>query len=297
MLPISNPLLLSTGPVLTSLQLQKHKKLINRVLYYFPYIVIGYFLFKVVASPLTNTFFISKQTDMMSTLVWGIIFEIFVYANFAGLSLVIYGVFGVFGVKIPLNFKQPFTSTNIVEYWKGWHISLSKTLKELFYNPARKILPTSMSIFIVYTASAMWHGVTPNFLLWGLFHAAVFIISIKVLRKRIKYIPTLLMFFGYIIGRVIFSEIDPYILMEKLSFQFTDLSVFNQIAEQGKLTLISLMLGLGLVVVELLFRGHKLVSKRNYKFLRTPIMTLLLMIFIILLNEKTGADFAVYGQR
>ena len=90
-------------------------------------------MFQVVANPLTEFFFLIEKTDAVSSIFFAGIFELFVYMNFCGLSLLIYGIFGLIGYKIPLNFKQPFSSNNIIEFWRGWHTSLSEVLKELFY--------------------------------------------------------------------------------------------------------------------------------------------------------------------
>src|SRR5262249_11761649 len=145
-----------------------------------------------IATPLTKAFHLIALTDVISSCVFAVIFELFVYANFCGLSLLIYGVCGIIGVKVPLNFRQPFSSTNIVEYWRAWHISLSIVLKSLFYNPTKRVLGTPAAILLVYLASAMWHGVTANFVLWGLFQASMFILTIVFLRRRAFFIPFVL---------------------------------------------------------------------------------------------------------
>ena len=58
----------------------------------------------------------------------------------------LYGLFGIIGYRIPLNFKQPFSSTNIIEFGRGWHLSLSAVLKLMFYKPLRKNFPPSIAL-------------------------------------------------------------------------------------------------------------------------------------------------------
>ncbi len=137
-LGVTNPLLLVTGPIALFVKDQNYKKFKNRFNYYFPFIILGLFLHQSIATPLTKTFFLISATDVVSSLTFALLFELFVYANFCGLSLLIYGLMGLMGVKIPLNFRQPFSATNIVDFWKGWHTSLSLVLKTLFYTPLRK---------------------------------------------------------------------------------------------------------------------------------------------------------------
>ena len=126
---VSNPLLLITGPIATCFRSIRHYSFKKRFKYFFPYILVGLFLHQAIATPLTKAFHLIALTDMISSCAFAVIFELFVYANFCGLSLLIYGVCGIIGVRVPLNFRQPFSSTNIVEYWRAWHTSLSIVLK------------------------------------------------------------------------------------------------------------------------------------------------------------------------
>ena len=136
-----------------------------------PYIILGLFLFQTIGTPLSLVLGLIEYTDSISSIVFAIIFELFIYANFCGLSLIVYGMSGIIGYKIPLNFRQPFSSNNIIEFWRGWHLSLSLVLKNLFYSPIRKLFGTSAAVIAVFFASSLWHGVTINFLIWGLLHA------------------------------------------------------------------------------------------------------------------------------
>ena len=105
---ISNPLLVATGPILISFRSINHKKLSLRIKYFLPFVLVGIFFFEALSVPLTSTFFLIEKTDLISTIAFGIIFELFVYTNFCGLSLILFGLSGIFGYKIPLNFKTAF---------------------------------------------------------------------------------------------------------------------------------------------------------------------------------------------
>lgn len=297
-LKVSNPLLLFSGPLALFIKSHLHMSTKRRIKYYFPFLLIGVFFYKIIGVPLTESLSLIEKTDLVSSILFATIFELFVYANFCGLSLCIYGLFGMLGYKIPLNFKQPFSSNNIIDFWKGWHISLSKVLKVLFYLPVRKNYSAGTALLFVFLASAMWHGVTFNFLLWGLFHALMFFITMMLLKRKINYLPTFILFFAIIFGRLIFAESDTSILLEKLSFTYVDLSAFNFILSLPNTSKVSLLLIISLVLVEFFFRKNKYVRKRNYKFLRTPIMLFFLTLVLILLaRDDIGVNFAIYGQR
>lgn len=295
---LSNPLLLATGPIALFIKDYQYRSFSKRFNYYFPYIVIGVFFYQIIAVPLTHTFELINSTDLISALVFASIFELFVYANFCGLSLIIYGLFGIIGYRVPLNFRQPFTSTNVIDFWKGWHTSLSPVLKNLFYLPLRKKYSSSIALLGVYLASAMWHGVTFNFLLWGLFHALMFIVTIYLLKYRIKYLPLLILIIAIVIGRLLFADSQTERLIEKLNFTYNGFHhAFKVLKEIPNSSKAAILLGFSLISIEFFFRNFKNVSKRNYKHLRTPISLCLLVIIGILLANNSGVDFAVYGQR
>ena len=99
-----------------------------------------------------------------------------------------------------------------------------------FRAPTKQTLGTFPAILLVYLASAMWHGITLNFVVWGLFHASVFILTIVFLRRRASAIPFALMIVGIVVGRAIFSDSDFHRLLEKLTFKYDGLVVLTKLA-------------------------------------------------------------------
>ena len=296
-LSISNPLLLSTGPIALFFQCISHRSLKARFKYYSPFVIIGIFMFQIVGSPLTEFFFLLERTDVVLSIVFAVIFELFVYMNFCGLSLLIYGIFGLIGYRIPLNFKQPFSSNNILEFWRGWHTSLSQVLKVLFYQPLRARFSTFIALMGVYVASAMWHGVTFNFLIWGTFHAFFFWFSIKLLKQGYSFLSFILMPFIIVVGRLIFADSDTDRLLEKLTFSFSGFDGISSLLKAPTHSLVALLIGALIVSIEFAFRNTKVMKKRNYKFLRTPFALLALCVLGVIFVSDVGVGFAVYGQR
>ena len=294
---IANPLLLVTGPIALFIKNYSYRKLHFRVNYYLPFFIVGLFLFQIVGAPLIPAFELIKATDAVGSILFAIIFELFVYMNFCGLSLMLYGLFGIAGYKIPLNFKQPFSSSNIIEFWRGWHISLSAVLKLLFYLPLRKHFPSSIALLGVYLASAMWHGITFNFLIWGCFHALVFIVTLFILKKNINILPTIVLIIGVIVGRLIFADSDTDRLMQKLLFSYEGFGALDTIWSLPNTTKVSLIMGFSLIAIEFLFRNTKMLKKRNYKYLRTPISLSVMLVITIFLIDQGALNYAVYGQR
>ncbi len=295
---VSNPLLLVTGPILTQFGIALQRPIRKRISYYFPFVVLGLFLHQGIATPMTQSFFLLEKTDALSSLVFAAIFELFVYANFCGLSLLVFGIFGMLGIKIPLNFRQPFSATNLIDFWKGWHTSLSTVLKALFYTPTRKRFGTIGAIAAVFFASAMWHGVTLNFLVWGGFHALLFSVTRISLQKGAKLIPLFLLIVGVLFGRMIFADSNFDRLLEKFRFDWVGTQGIREILLTPQSTKRAIVLMALFVGAEFLFRKYSLFRNRRYKFYRTPPVQLLLLVFTLsTISDSSGVDYAVYGQR
>lgn len=297
---ISNPLLLFTGPIAVFVKDISYKSTQQRISYYLPFIVVGIFYFQIVGAPLVQYMFLLNETDLVSAIVFATIFEIFVYSNFCGLSLIVYGLAGICGFKVPLNFRQPFSSTNLIDFWRGWHTSLSVVLKTLFYDQFRAKLGLFGALLVVYISSAMWHGITFNFLLWGGLHTIAFYLTVKILKTKIPFKQVLVFFLmvcAIIFGRMIFADSETSRLLEKLSFNFVDLSFIEGLLSVPRSSKLALILGVALIVIEFLFQNNRFLKKRNYKHLRLPLVQVILMFYFLLFVMYTGGDYAIYGQR
>jgi len=142
-----------------------------------------------------------------------LLFTFQIYADFAGYSNIARGLAKLFGLELTINFKQPYYSKNIKEFWRKWHISLSTWLRDYLYFPLggnrKGKLTTYRNILIVMLLGGLWHGAGWNFILWGLYHALLLIVydftkSIS-LPKYLNYIIT---FICVVIGWGIFRLND-----------------------------------------------------------------------------------------
>ena len=147
----------------------------KRALYY---ALFGCFMKLVIADRLTayvDVLFETYQNyGSLMLLMGSLLYTIQIYCDFAGYSYVAMGIASMFGVTITENFRQPYMSSNITEFWRRWHISLSRWFMDYIYIPlggnrkglARKIINT----MIVFFVCGMWHGAGLNFIAWGLLH-------------------------------------------------------------------------------------------------------------------------------
>lgn len=121
-----------------------------------------------------------------------IIQTFYLYLDFSGYTDMVVGMSLLLGINILENFNFPFLSQNITEYWKRWHISLSKWFNQNLYFPLSyqfrsfKKWGTSLSVFIVFMISGFWHGTSVNYWFWGMLHALALVWDIFTSDWRIK---------------------------------------------------------------------------------------------------------------
>jgi len=293
----ANPLILFTGPIVIFFKDLTKTSYSRRFKIFFPYLIIGIFFSQIISNPLKQFFPLINAENTPLVIIYGIIFEVFMYFNFAGLSIIVYAIFGILGVSIPLNFRQPFSSRNLIEFWRGWHTSLSNVLKELYYQPIRKKFNSTIAIIFVFVCSGLWHGMTLNYIIWACFHALCYIITKLLHKKGYKYLITIIMILAIPLARIISADTDAHRLILKLSFSdFT----FNYLAltQFGLHNYLSLLIGLVIILLEFIFIKGSHFKQKNYKFLRTPMIQLVLFFLILLLiSSNDGANYAAYGQR
>lgn len=101
-------------------------------------------------------------------------FAIQIYADFAGYSFMAMGIARTLGINLINNFRQPYFSESITDFWRRWHISLSRWLKDYVYIPLggnrKGKFRSYVNILITFIVSGLWHGANWTFVVWGLMH-------------------------------------------------------------------------------------------------------------------------------
>jgi alginate O-acetyltransferase complex protein AlgI len=107
------------------------------------------------------------------------------YFDFSGYSEMAMGLALMFGIRLPLNFNSPFKSASIIEFWRRWHMSLSRFLQNYLFLPSsmmemrhRLASQPYISFFITMFLAGLWHGASWTFVIWGLFHGALIALNI-----------------------------------------------------------------------------------------------------------------------
>jgi D-alanyl-lipoteichoic acid acyltransferase DltB (MBOAT superfamily) len=102
------------------------------------------------------------------------LFAIQIYCDFSGYTDIARGLSRVFGIELMLNFRQPYLSRNISEFWRRWHISLSSWLRDYLYVPlgGNQVgrLTTYRNLMVTMLLGGLWHGAAWTFVIWGGLH-------------------------------------------------------------------------------------------------------------------------------
>lgn len=146
-------------------------------------------------------------------MVWmGILaFSFQIYFDFSGYSDMAVGMGHMLGFRFPDNFRYPYISKSITEFWRRWHISLGTWFREYVYIPLggnrHGTLLQIRNILIVWLLTGIWHGANLNFLLWGLYFGVLLLLEKFVFKKWLERLPgwiqhgyaCLLVIFGWVL--------------------------------------------------------------------------------------------------
>jgi len=127
-----------------------------------------------------NKIFENPEAYSSGELFVGMVFFAFqIYGDFSGYSDIAIGLSKLFGFDLMVNFKFPYFSRDIAEFWRRWHISLSTWFRDYIYIPLGGSKGTQWfqirNVMIIFLVSGFWHGANWTYVVWGVFHALMFL--------------------------------------------------------------------------------------------------------------------------
>lgn len=168
--------------------------------------------------------------DVSALMAWtgAIAYTFQIYFDFSGYSDMAIGLGRMFGFKFPENFRYPYQSVSITDFWRRWHITLSTWFKEYLYIPLggnrRGLARQALNLLIVWSLTGFWHGAGWNFVMWGLYYFVILFIEklflLKALDKLPKFFRHVYALLLIIIGWVIFASDDVSVLLPYLGSMF-----------------------------------------------------------------------------
>ncbi len=180
----------TSGPISTAEELMPQIKASHKFDYEqgkqgLKYLLWGMFIKLVIADRLglfvdtvyANYIYYSGATCFVAS----IFYTIQIYCDFAGYSLMAIGIARTLGFNLIDNFRRPYFAVSITDFWKRWHISLTRWLTRHVYIPlggSRCSKPrTYWNIFVTFLVSGIWHGANWTFIVWGVMHGILQIIE------------------------------------------------------------------------------------------------------------------------
>ncbi|OQA50533.1 MAG: Peptidoglycan O-acetyltransferase [Bacteroidetes bacterium ADurb.Bin302] len=136
-----------------------------------------------------NQVFDTYQDQSGSTLLLAaVLFALQIYGDFSGYSDIAIGTSRLFGFNLMRNFNFPYFSRDIAEFWRRWHISLTTWFRDYLYIPLGGSRVSKAKVirntFIIFLVSGFWHGANWTFVVWGAFHALLFLPLIVLDKNR-----------------------------------------------------------------------------------------------------------------
>ncbi len=153
-----------------------------------------------------------------------------IFFDFSGYSDMAIGIGKMIGFKFPENFNNPYVSRSISEFWRRWHMTLGRWMKDYLYIPLGGSKVNSkwrlyFNLWFVFLISGLWHGASWTFVAWGAFHGMFLILDrlflVKFLDKTGKIPSVIFTFLVTVVGWVIFRSVSMHFAFDYLSKMFT----------------------------------------------------------------------------
>ncbi|NLC96238.1 MAG: MBOAT family protein [Erysipelotrichaceae bacterium] len=236
-----------------------------------------------------------------------LLYSLQIYADFDSYSNIAIGCSKILGIDVGINFKTPYLSSNIKEFWHKWHISLSTWFKDYVYIPLggnrKGTLRKHINMIIVFILSGIWHGSTINFFIWGLGHGLLIVfeeyflqfynkLNIEGILKKINKIIGIII--NYLLVSILFvffrtnKFIDAInILRKSLIFEKFDYTELGLVKREWYYLLIMIVVFIIVDIFRSRFNMIEKITKRNVVF-RWSIYIIMMTIFLI---------FGMYGSQ
>lgn len=162
-------------------------------------IILGVF-YKVACSGvlfyILETYFVGRY-DPIYLIGYAYVYGMYMFFDFAGYSAMAIGTSYVLGIKMPENFNKPFISIDIKDFWNRWHITLSSWFRDFIFTRfmidsarkkrfANRLTGAAVGLIINMAIMGLWHGITPHYIAYGLYHGCILAI-VEIYQKKSQF--------------------------------------------------------------------------------------------------------------
>ncbi len=168
----------------------------DRALTTLSYLVWGLFLKMVIADRIgisvDQVFDKPEEFGAITLCLTSLLYTIQIYCDFAGYTNIAIGISNMFGISLTQNFRTPYLSENVVEFWRRWHISLSNIFRDYIYIPLggnrHGNLRKAFNTLVVFFVCGIWHGAGLTFIIWGMIHGISNVIANKLRETKAAFL-------------------------------------------------------------------------------------------------------------
>jgi len=129
----------------------------------------------------TNGFDVATTLNLFEAWVTSLAYSFQLYFDFSGYTDMAIGAALLFNIKLPQNFNSPYKATNIQDFWRGWHMTLSRFLRNYVYIPLggnkKGEFRTYNNLMVTFVIGGLWHGAGWTFIFWGFLHGLALIVQ------------------------------------------------------------------------------------------------------------------------
>lgn len=191
-----------------------------------PWIVFGLFLKLALAENFALLDREMKLVPVNALQVWleAGFFAFRIYFDFAGYSFIALGLARCFGIRLTLNFRSPYLAVNIQEFWRQWHVTLSRWFRDYVYIPlgGSRVRFLGFNLMVVFLVSGLWHGAGWNFLIWGGLHGLGVWICVMMGERKLPSIMSWAITMIFVtVSWIFFMETDWSVAREKTQMLFS----------------------------------------------------------------------------
>ncbi|QKI88895.1 MBOAT family O-acyltransferase [Thiomicrorhabdus xiamenensis] len=207
------------------------------------------------ASPLFDSAANGTTLDMLSAWTAALAYTVQLYFDFSAYSDMAIGIALMFGIHLPMNFASPYKATSIVDFWRRWHMTLSRFLRDYLYIPlggnrngkARRLL----NLMVTMLLGGLWHGAGWTFVVWGALHGIYLVInhSWHQIRSKLPFMPKSVGFLEIRLGHLItFLAVVVAWVFFRAADIGTALSILHSMAGMNEITAESYLVPLDMAI-------------------------------------------------
>lgn len=227
--------------------------------------------------------------DTTNLIVTVLCYTIQIYFDFSGYCDMATGLAKMFNINLPINFDSPYKSLTINEFWKRWHMTLTRFLKTYIYFPLggnrKGMVRTYFNLLVTFLISGLWHGANITFIIWGLLHGIAIMLNKAFSSKINKIHPAALwiLTFSFVAVTWVYFRANTLaeanmIIGKILAFNFQP--IHSQLISSFEMPIIGSLLDLGANISTIFY---------SIKIRLFPIMLIIILLSLLIFdntNEK-----------